>query len=428
MAESRQAFRSLPRAVRGPLLAGSAAAVAFFGAFGGWAALAPLDGAAIAPGVVSVESSRKAVQHLEGGIVGEILARDGDRVTAGQPLLRLDETRPRAALESLRLQRAAASALAARAAERDGAAEPAFPDWLADGPEAAAERNVFQARRQALEGQSAILSQRAAQHREEIAALNAEIASARKQGALIAQEIADVQGLFDKGLERKARLLALQRQAAEIEGQRNRNEAMIAKVRRDIGETELRIVELRTAMLNEAVEGLRETREKVARLEEEIRAAEDVLTRTVIVAPTSGVVVGQQVHTRGAVIQPGQPLMEIVPEGDRLVVEARVEPGDIDVVHSGQQAMIRLTALNQRFAPPLHGAVKSVSADRLTDQRTGLPYYLARVELNAEGQPEAPTLQPGMAAEVLIATGSRTMLDYLASPLLKAIERAGRES
>jgi HlyD family type I secretion membrane fusion protein len=287
---------------------------------------------------------------------------------------------------------------------------------------------VFHARRQALEGQSAILSQRAAQHREEIAALNAEIASARKQGALIAQEIADVQGLFDKGLERKARLLALQRQAAEIEGQRNRNEAMIAKVRRDIGETELRIVELRTAMLNEAVEGLRETREKVARLEEEIRAAEDVLTRTVVVAPTSGVVVGQQVHTRGAVIQPGQPLMEIVPEGDRLVVEARVEPGDIDVVHSGQQAMVRLTALNQRFAPPLRGAVKSVSADRLTDQRTGLPYYLARVELNAEGQPAAPTLQPGMAAEVLIATGSRTMLDYLASPLLKAIERAGRES
>lgn len=427
MAELRAA--SLLSAVRGPLLAGAAVSIAFFGAFGGWAALAPLDSAAIAPGVVSVESARKTVQHLEGGMVGRILAHDGDRVAAGQALLWLDETRARATLESLKLQRAAAAALGARLqAERDGGAEPTFPDWLAGGPEAAAERNVFLARRKALEGQSAILSQRAAQHREEIAALSAEIASARKQGGLIGQEIADVDVLYQKGLERKARLLGLQRQAAEIEGQRNRNEAMIAKVRRDIGETELRIVELRTTMLNEAVEGLRETGEKIARVEEEIRAAEDVLARTVIVAPSAGIVVGMQIHTAGAVIQPGQPFMDIVPQDDRLVVEARVDPGDIDVIHAGQAAQVRLTALNQRFATPLPGAVKWVSADRLTDPRTGLPYYLARIELNLQGDAPAAGLHPGMSAEVLIATGSRTMLDYLASPLLRAIERAGRES
>jgi len=427
MAELRAA--SLLSAVKGPLLAGTAVSIAFFGAFGGWAAVAPLDSAAIAPGVVSVESARKTVQHLEGGIVGRILAHDGDRVAAGQALLRLDETRPRATLESLKLQHAAAAARAARLqAERDGESEPTFPDWLAAGPEAAAERNVFHARRKALEGQSAILSQRAAQHREEIAALGAEIASARKQGGFIAQEVADVEVLFQKGLERKTRLLGLQRQAAEIEGQRNRNEAMIAKVRRDIGETELRIVELRTTMLNEAVEGLRETLEKIARVEEEIRAAEDVLARTVIAAPSSGVVVGMQVHTAGAVIQPGQPLMDIVPQGDRMVIEARVEPGDIDVVHAGQPAQIRLTALNQRFVTPLRGAVKWVSADRLTDQRTGLPYYLARVELHLDGDAPAVGLHPGMSAEVLIATGGRTLLDYLASPLLRAVERAGRES
>ncbi len=431
MAEISERPPGLMAALRGPLLAGLLVGCGFFGGFGAWAALAPLDSAAIAPGVLSVESSRKAVQHLEGGIVGAVLARDGDFVEAGQPLIRLDETRPRAALEMLKVQRAAAAALSARlVAERDGADAVVFPAWLAGGPEAQGEENVFHARRQALTGQTAILTERASQHREEIAALSAEIGSARKQGALIALEIADVQTLFDKGLERKARLLGLQRQAAEIEGQKNRNEAMIAKVRRDIGETALRIVELRTTMLNEAVDGLRETQETLARLEEEIRAAEDVLSRTVVAAPSAGVVVNLQVHAAGAVIQPGQPLMELVPQSDRLVVEARVEPSDVDVVHSGLAAQVKLVAFNQRYAPALNGRIKWVSADRLTDERTGQPYYLARVELE-EGQKallEDETLYPGMPAEVMIATGSRTMLDYLVSPLFRAMDRAGRES
>lgn len=422
---------SLTAALRGPLLAGVLIGGVFFGGFGAWAALAPLNGAAIAPGVVGVESNRKTVQHLEGGIVGEILVRNGDFVEAGQPLIRLDETRPRAALEMLRVQRAAATALAARLkAERDGADEIVFPDWLEGGPEARAERNVFEARRQALEGQTAILEQRASQHRQEIAALEAEIEASRKQGALIAEEIADVETLYRKGLERKARLLGLQRQAAEIEGQKNRNLAMIAKVKRDIGETELQIVELRTTMLNEAVEGLRETQEQLAKLEEEIRAAEDVLSRTVVVAPTAGVVVNQQVHTAGAVIQPGQPLMELVPQNERLIVEAKVDPADVDVVHSGLPAQVKLTALNQRFAPTLEGRVEWISADRLTDERTGAPYYVARVELEAgqEARLAEDVLVPGMPAEVMIVTGSRTMLDYLLNPLLRAVDRAGRES
>jgi HlyD family type I secretion membrane fusion protein len=422
---------SLLAALRAPLLSGLTAGVAFFGGFGGWATFAPLDGAAIASGVLSVESSRKAVQHLEGGIVGAVLVRDGDFVEAGQPLVRLDETRPRAALEMLKVQRAAAAALSARLiAERDGSDEVSFPDWLAGGAEARAEENVFMARRQAVQGQTAILSQQISQHHEEIAALSAEIVAARRQGALIGEEIADVQTLFDKGLERKARLLALQRQAAEIEGEKNRNEAMIAKVRRDIGETELKIVELRTAVLNEAVEGLRETQEQLAKLGEEIRAAEDVLTRTMVAAPSSGVVVNLQVHAAGAVIQPGQQLMELVPQDDRLVVEARVEPGDVDVVHSGLPAQVKLTAFNQRYTPTLDGRVEWISADRLTDQRTGQPYYVARVEL-AEGQEKRldwSALHPGMPAEVMIATGSRTMLDYLVSPLFRALDRAGRES
>lgn len=417
-------------ALRGPLLAGGFVGLAFFGGFGGWAALAPLDSAAIAPGVVKVESNRKAVQHLEGGIVGAILARDGARVEAGQPLILLDETRPRAALEMLKVQRAAAAALAARfAAERDGAESVSFPGWLAGGPEAIAEENVFRARRQALEGQTAILTQRIAQHREEIAALSAEIEAATTQSELIAEEIADVASLYRKGLERKARLLALQRQAAEIEGQRNRNSAMIAKVRQDIGEAELQIVELRTAMLNEAVQGLRETQEKLAKLEEEMRAAEDVLARTVIAAPVSGVVVDLQVHAVGAVIQPGQMLMDIVPQDERLVVDARVEPADIDSVRAGLLAQVKVTAFNQRFTPALEGRVKWVSADSLTDERTGQRYYVARVELSEDAGADAPeALQPGMPTEVMIATGSRTALDYLMSPLVRAIDRAGRES
>ena len=431
MVDASHRSAGLLAALRGPLLAGLAVGGAFFGGFGVWASVAPLDGAAIASGVLSVESSRKAVQHLEGGIVGEVLVRNGDYVEAGEPLIRLDETRPRAALEMLKLQRAAAAALSARlVAERDGAEAVVFPDWLAGGAEARVEASVFEARREALRGQTAILTQRAAQHRQEIAALAAEIDSARKQGALIAEEIADVQALYDKGLERKARLLGLQRQAAEIEGRKNRNEAMIAKVRRDIGETELRIVELRTTLLNEAVDGLRETQEKLASLDEQIRAAEDVLSRTVVSAPSSGVVVDLQVHAAGAVIQPGQQLMELVPQDDKLVVEARVEPSDVDVVHAGLPAQVKLVAFNQRYAPALDGRVEWVSADRLTDERTGQPYYVIRVELE-EGQEarlENEPLYPGMPAEVMIATGSRTMLDYLASPLFRAIDRAGRES
>ena len=409
----------------------------FFGGLGGWAALAPLESAAIATGVVSVASSRKTVQHLEGGIVSEILVREGDEVEASQLLIRLEDTQPRASLELLRGRQLAALALEARlAAERDGRKLVEFPDALLTAAQdtkvagmITAQERIFEARRNSLSGQVAILKQRMAQFSEEIKGLSSEIAAQDTQLELIAEESGAVAQLVAKGLAQKPRLLGLKRQSAEIEGARSRNRARIARVKQSIGEAHLRISELSTALINEVVQELRDVQTDLSDLTERIRAAEDVMRRTDILAPLAGTIVGLQVHTRGGVIAPGSPLMDIVPKDDRLIIEAQVDPNDIDVVHSGLPAQVRLTAFNQRHLAPIDGQVVSVSADRFTDERTGVGYFLARIELDAAELEalEDVALYPGMQAEVMIVTGARTAFDYLTKPLATSLRRAFRE-
>ena len=422
---------------RGPVVAGFLVIGLFFGGFGGWAALAPLQSAAIAPGLVSVDTNRKTIQHLEGGIVGEILVRDGDRVRAGQVLIRLDETLPRTSLELLKGRSMASRALEARLiAERDGADAIRFPELLTAAgadPQVAeminGQINIFAARRNSVAGQVKILGQRIAQFREEINGLKGQIASEVVQHGLIAEEIKDVTGLYEKGLARRPRLLALQRQAAEIEGSRSQNMAAIARVEQNIAEARLHISELRTSTINEVVQELRDVQTEMFELAERIAAAEDILTRTELRAPIEGTVVGLQVHTPGGVIAPGEPLLDIVPADDRLVVEARVDPSDIDVVHPGLPSQVRFTALNQRNLAPVDGTVTAVSADRIVDDRTGESYYLTRVELDdgfAEALGGVP-LYPGMQAEVMIVTGERSALDYLIRPFARSLNRAFRE-
>ena len=312
--------------IRGPVTLGLAVVFLFFGVFGAWAALAPLQSAAIAPGVVSVDSSRKTVQHLEGGIVGEILVREGVEVEAGQVLIKLDEVQARATRELLRGRLITATSLQARLeAERRGQDRIDFPDWLqAETEDAtakevmAAQYSIFEARRESLRGQIAILEQRIAQFDEEIGGLEGQIAAEDRQIRLIAEEVRDLQKLVKKGLAPRPRLLELQRQAAEIQGSRHQNQARLARVRQQIGEARLRISELRTQRDNEIVEELREVQSELLDLTERMRAASDVLSRTEIRAPISGTVVGLQVHTAGGVIAPRERLMDIVPSEDPL--------------------------------------------------------------------------------------------------------------
>ena len=293
----------------------------FFGGFLGWAALAPLNSASIASGSLSVDSNRKTVQHLEGGIVGKIFIRDGDRVKAGQVLIQLDETQSRASFDLLNGRRMAALALEARLlAERDGKTEIAFSSTLLERTKEpniaemlAGQRSIFKARHQSFIGQVAILGQRISQFREEIQGLKLEVAAQEQQIKLIKEEIRDVSGLLAKGLARKPRLLALKRQLAEIGGARGKNISQIARVRQSIGETRLQITDLKTTMINEVVQQHRDIQSELFDLTERLNAARDILARSEIRASIDGTVVGLKVHTAGGVIVPREPLMDIVP-------------------------------------------------------------------------------------------------------------------
>ena len=416
---------------------GVAIAALFFFGLGGWAAVAPIDSAALAPGVVSVEFQRKTIQHLEGGIVASILVKDGDRVSVGQPLLELDKTQSRATLGQLSTRYYAALALEARLiAERDGLDEIIFPEPLlsrktdSDVAESMhGEANIFAARRDSMRGQAEILEQRIAQYQQEIQGLEGQIRAERKQLALIAEERSAEEKLVAKKLTGMQRVIELKRDEAEIEGSRSRNIANIARARQSIAEEQLKILELSTQQASEVVAELRNTQTLLFDVSERMRAARDVLQRTQVRSPLDGIVVDNQVHTVGGVISPGETLMDIVPSAERLIVEARVSPQDIDSVHVGLGAQIALTAFNRRNIPPLGGHVMFVSADRLTEERTGLAYFLARIAL-----PEEPAgayadleLYPGMQAEVMIVTGERTAIDYMFRPVIQSFGRALRE-
>ena len=426
---------AVPVGVRTAVLLGFATIFLFFGGFMGWAAVAPLDSASIAPGVVKVETDRKTVQHLEGGIVREINVREGDHVRAGEVLIRLDDTQPRASLDLLHVRMMAAIALDARlVAERDGRHIVTRPIRLRNGADDAtageiidAQIRIFDARRKTMSNQIAILEQRIAQFAEEINGLNGQIGAEERQIALLDQEIKSMAELVAKGIAPRPPYLELQRRQAELEGMRSQNLARVAQVRQSIGETRLQIAGLRTARTDEVVQQLRDTQAEQFDLAERIRSARDILRRTEIRAPIDGKIVALKVHTPGGVIGPGEPLLDLVPSDDRLVIDARVDPRDIDVVHAGLRALVRLTAFNQRNLPPLEGIVTSVSADRLSDERTGQAYYLVRVEPDEILEQAHVAIQPGMQAEVMIVTGTRTALESFLNPISRSLNRAFRE-
>lgn len=420
-----------------PLILGSAVAALFVALLVGWSFLAPLASAAVAPGQIVTDGSRRTVQHLEGGIIREILVKDGDRVRAGQVVVRLDDTQSAASTDLLRAQwdvlRAQNTRLNAEIAEETTLVFPA--DMLARKNEPrvaeiiANQTALFDARQRAYQGIVAVLRQRAEQLRSEIASYEGLLRSVQEQLGSINGEIKDVQELVDKGYERRPRLLALQRQAAALTGTKDQHLAMIAKARQAITETELQIAQQTNARRNEVATDRRDTQAQLADVEEKLRSAQDVRVRREVTAPVAGVVTNLRFHTIGGVVKPGDPLLDIVAENEALMVEVRIAPTDIDIVEAGQEAEVRLTAFKMRTMPLLTGKVAYVAADVETDAKTGISFYRGRVQIDQEQLKFVPhaKLTAGMPAEVMILAGERTLLQYLVQPLLDSFRRAFRE-
>ena len=405
-----------------------------FGFFGLWAGFAPLDGAAFAPGTVTVKSYKKTVQHLEGGIVSEILVQDGDLVEAGQPLLMIDATQPRASLEMANSEYISLKATESRLiAERDALEAVDYPSNLSRADdrvreEIAAQDEIFTARKTANNGRTDILEQRVEALQNQVVGMEALREAKQILAKSYLDELSDTQTLLDKGFSEKTLLRQAERNYAAASGETAELSANIAATEVQIGETQLQILQQDSEFQNEVVTQLGEVQTRLKDVDERIKALRDVVSRTTIVAPDSGVVNGMQVHTVGGVIGSGAAIAEIVPESDELVLEASVNPIDIDRVSVGQEARIRFSTFGSR-APTIFGTVLTISADSMTNEMTGLPYYLARVEVNPEGMEDLGDLAliPGMPAEVYINTGSRTLLQYLFKPLSNAIARSFNE-
>ena len=405
-----------------------------FGVFGGWAALAPIDGAAYAPGEVKVETQNKIVQHLEGGIIAEILVGNGDLVEPGQPLLNLDRTQPQAQLDVARIQYMANLVREARLlAQRVGAESIAWPAALdLDDPatreEIDAQTYIFDTRKTALEGNIEVLEQRIVQLENRVVGMEAARAARLLLAESFEAELEDTRELLEQGFSDRIRLRELERNFANSSGEAAELAANIASTEVQIGETVLQIQQVEKDSSNEVAAQLAETRTNLNDLQERIIALEDVVARTVIRSPDGGFVTGMQTHTLGGVISPGMIIAEIVPEDDELVIEAQVSPNDIDRVALNQEANIRFSAFGN-MTPTVYGEVTNLSADSFQDQNTGLSYYTAEIMVTPDGMDDLGdlVLMPGMPAEVFITTGERTFLQYLFKPFSNAVARSFRE-
>lgn len=403
-----------------------------FGLFGSWAAFAPLNSAALASGVVTVKSYRKTVQHLEGGIVKAIYVRDGDQVAAGDVLLELDGTQALAELEMVRSQLIASVALGARlVAERDGLDTVDFQQDAssADQRVLEAQQNeaqVFQARRSARLGETGVLQKRVVQLDEQIRGINAVIAGKQKEAAFYEEEVGDLSALLKEGFVDKQRLREQQRNGVRLLSEIAELRSSIAGARLQIGETELQIMQLNKDFIAEVVTLQSEVQTKIFDLNERLAAVTERAQRLRVRAPEAGMVLGMQVHTVGGVIAPGTPLLDLVPASEDLVVEAQISPIDIDRIALGKLADVRFSAFNSATTPVIEGRLAQISADRLVNEQTGVPYYLGRIELTDKGRKALGdlTLVPGMPAEVLINTGERTLLNYLVQPATNAFARS----
>lgn len=423
--------------IRRHLMGGAIIALVLSGGLGGWAATTELAGAVMASGSVVVDTNVKKVQHLTGGIVRELLVRDGQRVARDDVVVRLDDTVTRANLAIVVKGIDDMNARKARLeCERDGAASIAFPASLIDRmqkPDVAhavdSERKLFELRRSAREGQKTQLRQRITQLEEEIKGHTALQAAKSEELVLIGRELEGVRVLWNKNLVQMNRVTQLERETARLKGEHAQSIAITAQARGKIAEIEQQIIQIEQELSSEVARELREVESKIGEFIERKVAAEDQLKRVDIRAPQDGVVHQLSVHTVGGVVTPSDPIMLIVPAADQLSIEAKVAPNEIDRLHIGQPAGLRFSTFNQRTTPEITGRINRISADVTTDQRSGQSFYTIRIvtdekELARLGDVK---LVPGMPVEVFAQTGDRTVLSYFIKPLHDQVMRAFRE-
>ncbi len=394
-----------------------------------------MSGAVVAPGSVIFDNHFQSVQHPSGGVVGEILVHEGSRVKAGDLLMRLDPTLAAASLGIITKGQEEMQARQTRLeAERDGSLNLLIPDALALAAEQNVglkklldgERHVFEDRHSSREGERRQLIERISQIEQQIDGVELQVAAKSDELALIADELAGVKQLYAKSLVPIQRVTSLEREKARLNGERGELIASVAQARGRISETELQMLQIGRDLQTEVSAELIKIQTQSAELAERRIAAEDQLKRVDIFAPQDGVIQQLSIHTVGGVIGPGATLMEIMPETDPLVVEAKVALSDIDQVWLDQQVILRLSAFNQRTTPEFVGKVSLVPADLTTDTRTGVQYYSVRIKLDAESLPDGEKLRlvPGMPVECFIQTGDRSVVSYFVKPLSDQMRRA----
>ncbi len=428
-----------PTDVRRPIVQGIFITLVFVGGFFIWATVSEIASAVISTGVVKVDSSRKSIQHLAGGVVKEILVEDGDKVEQGQILVRLDETTAGATKGVVQSGYLAALAQQARLlAERDALADIAFPEELlslakdSDIDEIIhTQQMLFNARQHSMLGQLEIIDEQIVHLREDIAGFESQHRAKLRQIESITEELKGLEDLLLRGLIDRTRVLALRREKSELEGELGELKSKVAAARSSVSEKKLEKFQLRKAFQQEVATELRRAQTDIFDFRERLLAASHVLEQTEIRAPVNGVIVGKVVHTVGGVIAPGEVILELVPINDHLIVETKILPADIDHVKVGLSAGVRISAFNQRTTPELNGEVSYVSADIIENKNTGETYFISRVivpenELSRLGMDK--NLLPGMQANVMIKTGNRTPMDYLLEPLLVNVRKAFRES
>jgi HlyD family secretion protein/S-layer protein transport system membrane fusion protein len=407
-----------------------------FGVVGIWAAVAPLDSAVIAHGVLSVESNRKTIQHLEGGIIRKITVAEGDQVKAGQILFEMDQTVPNANYEISRNQLYALEAQEARlVAERDKQTTIAFPADLASNTDPSAVRAIadetkqFYERRNTINGQIGILRTRIDQVKSSIEGVDKERASMEQQVALLNDEISGLQTLYDKGLVPKPRLLAVQRERAQLQGGIGRAIAEHSKAEKEMSEASLQIRQLQQQMDQDVAKDLTENRAKLADVRERYTVAQDAIRRVSVKSPVTGQAQNLRFFTNGAVVRPGDPMIDVVPSNEDLVIKANFSPSDVDNVQVGMKTEVRFTSFHSRDIPVINGVVRSISHDRMVDEATHQPFFLAIVNVDESNLPKRvrDRLTAGQPSEVIVPTGERTVLEYIWEPLSGALRRSLRE-
>ncbi|RUW56042.1 HlyD family type I secretion periplasmic adaptor subunit [Mesorhizobium sp. M8A.F.Ca.ET.213.01.1.1] len=425
------------RSIRRNLLGGMTVVALLLGGMGVWAGTADISGAIISHGWVVVENSEKKVQHPTGGVVGKILVRDGDRVRAGDILVQLSDTIPRASLAYVTKNLDELYARKSRLeAERDGSGRMTLAPMLAtrmNNPEiastVASEQRLFELRRTEVFGNKARLRERIEQFGKQIEGYSAQESAKSKEIELINDELVDIRSLVDKKLTLKSKLTEYEREATRIEGERSQLVSSMAQAKGAIAEVELQILQLDKEFSSETGSELRDVDAKIAEFEERKVTAEDQLSRIDIRAPSSGTVHQSSIHTVGGVISAGEPIMLIVPDTDTLTVEVKAAPQDIDQILVGQRALLRFTAFNVRTTPETEGVVSMIAADVTRDQHTNEVYYVVRITPDPKDLTKLgpASLIPGMPVEAFIRTGDRKMLSYLMKPLTDQMMRAFRD-